>query len=91
MKQYPLDLDKIADCFVAIDFETDGRDSQNGRVIEIGACFFENGKPAKTFSSLVHSVETVSPFITELSGFWAARWKERKSWSPTMRALTRRF
>lgn len=68
MKQYPLDLDKIADCFVAIDFETDGRDSQNGRVIEIGACFFENGKPAKTFSSLVHSVETVSPFITELTG-----------------------
>ena len=37
LKEYPLTLNKIADRFVAIDFETDGRDCENGRVIEIGA------------------------------------------------------
>lgn len=68
LKEYPLTLNKIADRFVAIDFETDGRDCENGRVIEIGACFFENGQPVKTFSSLVHSVDYLPPFITELTG-----------------------
>lgn len=68
IKEYPLTLDKITDRYIAIDFETDGRDSKNGRVIEIGACLFENGKPTKKFSSLVHSVDHLPEFITELTG-----------------------
>ncbi|EOS61718.1 exonuclease, DNA polymerase III, epsilon subunit [Firmicutes bacterium M10-2] len=68
VKEYPLMLDKMTDRYIAIDFETDGRDSKNGRVIEIGACLFENGKPTKKFSSLVHSVDYLPQFITELTG-----------------------
>lgn len=68
IKEYPLNLAKLCRRFIALDFETNGMDSQNGRIIEIGACLFENGVPVKEFSSLVHSVDILSFFITELTG-----------------------
>lgn len=40
--------------FIAFDVETTGLNPSTDRIIELGAVIFENGKPIKTFSSLVN-------------------------------------
>lgn len=63
----------LPDTYVMADLETTGLDPVRDRVIEIGALEVIQGKPGRTFSTLVQPVTAqpgyfVSPFITQLTG-----------------------
>lgn len=63
----------LPDTYVVVDLETTGLDAQRDRIIEIGALEVIQGKPGRTFTSLVQPVTAqpgyfVSPFITNLTG-----------------------
>lgn len=47
-------LARLKERYITIDFETTGLNPKTDRIIEIGAVVFENGKPTKTFSTLVN-------------------------------------
>lgn len=47
-------IESIRKSFIAFDVETTGFNRTEDRIIEIGAVLFINGKPSKTFSSLVN-------------------------------------
>lgn len=47
--------------FVAFDTETTGLQPETDRIIELGAVIFEEGKPVRTFSSLVNSGLFIRP------------------------------
>lgn len=63
----------LPDTYVVADLETTGLDPQRDRIIEIGAMEVIQGKPGRTFTTLVQPVTAqpgyfVSPFITQLTG-----------------------
>jgi len=53
---------------VALDIETTGLDSQNDRIIEIGAVRFSGSKIEEEFNSLINPGKNIPPFITQLTG-----------------------
>ena len=68
MKQAELLKKLNLSTYVALDFETTGLDSDFDRVIEVAAILFKDGKPKKTFSTLVNPEKNISPFITNITG-----------------------
>lgn len=68
MKQTELLKKLNLSTYVALDFETTGLDPDFDRVIEVAAIVFKNGKPKKTFSTLVNPEKNISPFITNITG-----------------------
>lgn len=48
------DIQRLEKRFIAFDVETTGLNSYLDRIIEVGAVLFEDGKPVKTFDSLVN-------------------------------------
>ncbi|MBT3664953.1 3'-5' exonuclease, partial [bacterium] len=68
MKQTELLKKLNLSTYVALDFETTGLDSDFDRVIEVAAIVFKDGKPKKTFSTLVNPEKNISPFITNITG-----------------------
>ncbi len=53
--------------FVAFDLETTGLDTENDRIIEIGAVKFENLKPVKQFNTLVNPKMVIPPRSTKVN------------------------
>ncbi|MCJ7716303.1 MAG: 3'-5' exoribonuclease [Anaerolineales bacterium] len=53
---------------VALDIETTGLDSQNDRIIEIGAVQFSDSKILEEFNSLINPGIRIPPFISQLTG-----------------------
>ena len=54
--------------YVCVDIETTGVNTKWSKIIEIGAVKVRNGEVAETFSELIDPGESVTPFITELTG-----------------------
>jgi len=53
---------------VALDIETTGLDSQNDRIIEIGAVRFSGSEIEEEFNSLINPGKNIPPFISQLTG-----------------------
>ncbi len=60
---YPIDGEIV--CF---DLETTGLDSENDRIIEIGACIVRDGEICETFNSFVDPEMELPQKITEITG-----------------------
>ena len=54
--------------YVVLDIETTGTHLMHHEIIEIGAVFIENGKPVKQFNQLVCPKESISEYITSITG-----------------------
>ena len=54
--------------YVVLDIETTGTHLMRNEIIEIGAVFVENNKPIKQFNELVCPKETISEYITGITG-----------------------
>ena len=59
MKQTELLKKLNLSTYVALDFETTGLDSDFDRVMEVAAIVFKDGKPKKTFSTLVNPEKNI--------------------------------
>lgn len=64
----PEKADIVLSCYIAFDFETTGFSNYNDRIIEIGAVYFENGVPVKTFGTLVNPGMLISPAASSVNG-----------------------
>jgi len=53
---------------VALDIETTGLDSQNDKIIEIGAVRFSGSEIQDEFNSLINPGKKIPPFISQLTG-----------------------
>ncbi len=53
---------------VALDIETTGLESQNDKIIEIGAVRFSGSKIQEEFNSLINPGKPIPPFISQLTG-----------------------
>ena len=51
-----------------IDLETTGLDVVNDRIIEVGACLWEDGKQTVAYSSFVKTDKPITPEITNITG-----------------------
>ena len=60
---YPIDGNVV--CF---DLETTGLDSENDRIIEIGACIYEDGQITDVFNTFVDPHMEIPAKITEMTG-----------------------
>ena len=60
-------IEKLKDHYIAFDVETTGLDYSNDRIIEVGAVLFENGKPTKTFSTLVNPKVWISKQASDIN------------------------
>lgn len=56
------------DSYTVIDIETTGLSSMWDEIIELAAIKCQNGKPIKTYSTLVKPSRSIDPFITSLTG-----------------------
>ncbi|MEE1071185.1 MAG: exonuclease domain-containing protein [Cellulosilyticum sp.] len=54
--------------YVVLDIETTGTHPTRNEIIEIGAVYIENGKPIKKFNQLVCPRESISDYITSITG-----------------------
>lgn len=63
-----MDKDNMIRDYVCVDIETSGVNAKWSKIIEIGAVKVRGGKVVDTFSQLIQPGETVSSFITELTG-----------------------
>ncbi len=54
--------------FTIVDVETSGSSANYDRIIEIGILRIENGKIVKTFKSLINPEQSLSPYITNITG-----------------------
>ena len=54
--------------YVAFDFETTGLDPKHDKIIEVAAIHYVNGKPKKTYSTLINPQIPISRFITDITG-----------------------
>lgn len=53
---------------VALDIETTGLESQNDKIIEIGAVLFSGSEIQEEFNSLINPGKPIPPFISQLTG-----------------------
>lgn len=60
--------EKIMNNYVVLDIETTGTHPIRNEIIEIGAVYVENGKPTKQFNQLVCPKESISEYITSITG-----------------------
>lgn len=67
--------------FVALDLETTGLDSDKDQIIEVGAVKFRGSEVLDTFSSLVNTKRTLTPFIQKLTGITPQEVSEAPSFS----------
>jgi predicted DnaQ family exonuclease/DinG family helicase len=67
--------------FVALDLETTGLDSDQDQIIEVGAVKFRGSEVLDTFSSLVNTKRTLTPFIQRLTGINPQEVKEAPPFS----------
>ena len=72
MKQTELLKKLNLSTYVALDFETTGLDSDFDRVIEVAAIVFKDGKPKKTFSTLVNPEKNISHEFKSIDIFKAS-------------------
>lgn len=56
------------DRYVVLDIETTGTHFINSEIIEIGAVFIEKGQPVRKFNELVCPKESISDYITSITG-----------------------
>lgn len=68
--------DIINDCIV-LDLETTGTNTSTDKIIEIGMFEVVNGKNRQEYSQLVNPQETISTFITQLTGITNADLEEQ--------------
>lgn len=54
--------------YIVLDIETTGTKPLESDIIEIGAVYVENGQPKEKFSTLVKPNETISEYITSITG-----------------------
>lgn len=54
--------------YVVLDIETTGTHPIRNEIIEIGAVYIENGQPIKKFNQLVCPNESISEYITSITG-----------------------
>ncbi|MBE6022936.1 MAG: DUF3072 domain-containing protein [Cellulosilyticum sp.] len=54
--------------YVVLDIETTGTHPIRNEIIEIGAVYVENGEPVKKFNTLVCPKESISEYITSITG-----------------------
>ncbi len=64
----PDKVDAVFPRYVAFDFETTGFSCCSDRIIEIGAVYFDNGVPTKTFATLVNPGMMISPGASAVNG-----------------------
>lgn len=57
----------IKNRFIAFDIETTGLNSQQDRIVEVGAVLFENGKVVDSYESLVNAKVNISADVTRLN------------------------
>lgn len=57
-----------ADSYIALDLETTGLDPKRDKIIEIGACFVENGEIQRELSFLINPHRMLSERIISLTG-----------------------
>lgn len=73
--------------YTIIDLETTGLKAESDEIIEYGALRIRDGKPAETFSTLVHVDRTVPANITELTGISNADLMQGMEPSQALRAF----
>ena len=62
------DRPSILSRFIALDFETTGLDPRTDRIIEIGAVLFQEGRPMRSFSTLICPGLPLPPPVSALTG-----------------------
>ena len=61
-------LFSLPENYIVFDSETTGTNPYTSRVIEIGAIKYRNLEKVEVFNILINPEETISPFITQLTG-----------------------
>src|SRR4051794_38914392 len=62
-------LSNMVNKFVVIDLETTGNNPKKGdKIIQFAAVVIENGIITEKFSSLINPLQSIPPFIEELTG-----------------------
>ncbi|RYM96096.1 3'-5' exonuclease [Bifidobacterium animalis] len=62
---------RLPDDYTSIDIETTGLDTQNDRIVELGAIRVRNGRPSGSFSQLVNPNVPIPEKTTEITGITA--------------------
>lgn len=60
--------EKVLDRYVAVDLEMTGLDPVNDKILEIGACRFENGKITDVYQSLVDPETDIDQVVVDITG-----------------------
>ena len=63
--------------FIALDLETTGLNPQKDKIIELSAYKFSNGKPVKSFTSLINPEKNISPISTQITGIKQSMLKDK--------------